>query len=155
MLQLTFSETDKQALQYERYHHPHPRVQQRMEALWLKSQGLPHHQIAQLCGIAPNTLRAYLQLYHRGGMDALKHLPFHRPASALQAHQDAIAAHFQAHPPQTINEAVAILAALTGIRRSPTQVRRFLLRLGIRRRKVGVLPAKGDVAEQETYQKKA
>ena len=46
MLQLTFSEADKQALHYERYHHPHPRVQQRMEALWLKSQGVPHHQIA-------------------------------------------------------------------------------------------------------------
>ena len=43
MLQLAFSEADKQALHYERYHHPHPRVQQRMEALWLKSQGVPHH----------------------------------------------------------------------------------------------------------------
>jgi hypothetical protein len=38
MFQLAFSEADKQALHYERYHHPHPRVQQRMEALWLKSQ---------------------------------------------------------------------------------------------------------------------
>jgi hypothetical protein len=40
MLQLEFSEADKQVLHYERYHHPHPRVQQRMEALWLKSQGV-------------------------------------------------------------------------------------------------------------------
>ena len=32
MLRLAFSETDQQALHYERYHHPHPRVQQRMEA---------------------------------------------------------------------------------------------------------------------------
>jgi len=29
MLQLACSEADKQALHYERYHHPHPRVQQR------------------------------------------------------------------------------------------------------------------------------
>ena len=35
MLRLAFSETDQQALHYERYHHPHPRVQQRM-SLWLK-----------------------------------------------------------------------------------------------------------------------
>jgi hypothetical protein len=39
MLRLACSEADKQALHYERYHHPHPRVPQRMEALWLKSQG--------------------------------------------------------------------------------------------------------------------
>ena len=62
MLRLAFSAVDKHALPYERYHHPHPRVQQRMEALWLKSQGLPHHQIAQLCAISAHTLRSYLPL---------------------------------------------------------------------------------------------
>lgn len=155
MLRLAFSETDKQALHYERYHHPHPRVQQRMEALWLKSQGLPHHQIAQLCAISANTLRAYLKLYHTGGVEALKQLNFYCPQSLLHAHRDTIEAQVRAYPPQTINEAVAMLAALTGIKRSPTQVRLFLKHLGLRRCKVGVLPAKGDPEVQEEYQKKA
>ena len=79
MLRLEFSEADKQALHYERYHHPHPRVQQRMEALWFKSQGLPHHQIAPLCAISANTLRSYLKRYHTGGVEALKHLNFYCP----------------------------------------------------------------------------
>jgi hypothetical protein len=82
MLQLACSEADKQALHSERYHHPHPRVQQRMEALWLKSQGVPHHQIAQLCAMSANTLRSSLQLYHTGGVEALKQLNFPRPQSA-------------------------------------------------------------------------
>ena len=154
MLQLVFSEADKQALHYERYHHPHPRVQQRMEALWLKSQGVPHHQIAPLCAISANTLRSYLKLYQRGGVEALKQLNFHCPQSALSAHRDTIETHVQEHPPQTINEAVAMLEALTGIRRSPRQVRLFLTHLGLHRRKVGVLPAKGDPEVQEEYQKK-
>jgi len=154
MLQLEFSEADTQALHYERYHHPHPRVQQRMEALWLKSQGLPHHQIAQLCDISANTLRSYLTLYHTGGVEALKQLNFHRPQSGLSAHRDTIEAQVRAHPPQTINEAVALLEALTGIKRSPTQVRLFLKHLGLQRRKVGLLPAKGDPDVQEEYQKK-
>jgi transposase len=154
MIQLLFSEADKQALHYERYHHPHPRVQQRMEALWLKSQGLPHHQIAQLCAISRNTLRAYLRLYHDGGVEGLKHLNFHCPQSGFQEHRETIEAQVRAHPPQTINEAVTMLEALTGIRRSPTQVRVFLRHLGLRRRKVGVLPAKGDPDAQEEYQKK-
>jgi len=29
------------AIRHDRYHHPHPRVQQKMEVLWLKSKGLP------------------------------------------------------------------------------------------------------------------
>ena len=154
MLQLAVSEADKQALHYERYHHPHPRVQQRMEALWLKSQGVPHHQIAQLCAISANTLRSYLKLYQRGGVAALKQLNFHCPQSALSAYRDTIETQVREHPPQTINEAVAMLEALTGIRRSPTQVRLFLTHLGLHRRKVGLLPAKGDPDVQEEYQKK-
>ena len=154
MLRLAFSEADKQALHYERYHHPHPRVQQRMEALWLKSQGLPHHQIAQLCVISTNTLRSYLKLYHTGGVEALKQLNFHHPQSLLNAYRDTIEAQIWAHPPQTINAAVAMLAALTGIKRSPTQVRLFLKHLGLQRRKGGLLPAKGDPEVQEEYQKK-
>ena len=154
MLQLAFSEADKQALHYERYHHPHPRVQQRMEALWLKSQSVPHHQIAQLCAMSANTLRSYLRLYQTGGVEALKQLPFHCPQSALGAYRDTIETHVREHPPQTINEAVAMLETLTGIRRSPTQVRLFLAHLGLHRRKVGLLPAKGDPDVQEEYQKK-
>jgi hypothetical protein len=72
----------------------------------------------------------------------------------LSAHRDTIEAQVRAHPPQTINEAVAMLKALTGIKRSPTQVRLFLKHLGLQRRKVGLLPAKGDPDTQEEYQKK-
>ena len=154
MLRLEFSEADRQALNYERYHHPHPRVQQRMEALWLKSQGVAHHQIARLCGLSGNTVRAYLKQYQAGGVEALKHLPFHRPQGALKAHRDSIEAHLRKHPPQTIKEAVAVLEALTGLRRSPTQVRVFLKQLGLKCLKVGMLPAKADPEVQEAYQKK-
>ena len=155
MLRLDFSESDQQALNYERYHHPHPRVQQRMEALWLKSQGIAHHQIARLCGISGNTLRAYLKHYQAGGVEARKPLSFHRPQSALQAQRDPIETPLRGYPPQTIKEAVAVLETLTGIRRSPTQVRRFLQQLGLKCLKVGLLPAKADPAAQEAYQKKA
>ena len=35
MIKVEFTEDDKKALNYERYYHPHPRVQLKMEALWL------------------------------------------------------------------------------------------------------------------------
>ena len=56
MIRTSFNDEEIQALKYERYHHPHPRIQQKMEALLLKSQGLQHTQICQLTGISANTL---------------------------------------------------------------------------------------------------
>ena len=51
MISIEFTESEKQALHYERFHHPHPRVQRKMETVWLKSHQLPHHKIAELGGI--------------------------------------------------------------------------------------------------------
>jgi DNA-binding NarL/FixJ family response regulator len=68
-MQLEFTPAMQKALNYERYHHPLPLVQRRMEALWLKSHGLAHGQIAQLVNITENTLRDYFQLYLEGGVE--------------------------------------------------------------------------------------
>jgi len=61
-MQLEFTPAILEVLNYERYRHPLPLVQRRMEALWLKRHGLPHGQIAQLVNITENTLRDYFQL---------------------------------------------------------------------------------------------
>ena len=37
MIHIEFTEQQVEDLSYERYHHPHPRVQQKMEVLYLKS----------------------------------------------------------------------------------------------------------------------
>ena len=110
----------------ERYSHPVPLVQRRMEALWLKSNDLPHAQIAKLVGVCDNTLRDYFQLYSDRGVDALKTVEFYRPQSELCNHATSLEAHFKEHPPATIKKAQSEIEALTGIKRSPTQVRNFL-----------------------------
>ncbi|PXF60542.1 MAG: IS630 family transposase, partial [Candidatus Methanogaster sp.] len=61
MIEIEFTEEEMKALDYERYHHPHPRVQRRMEALWLKSQNISHKHICQFTGISSNTLTKYLR----------------------------------------------------------------------------------------------
>lgn len=142
MLQLEFTTEAIDALRYERFHHPHPRVQLKMEVLWLKSQRLPHRQICQLAGISGNTLRAYLRDYQAGGIEQLKQLNFYQPQSALQAHRASLEAYFKEHPPVSAKQARAMIAEHTGLTRSPTQVRAFLLRLGMKCRKVGSIPAK-------------
>lgn len=156
MLRLTFTEMEKQALAYERVHHPHPRVRRRMDVLWLKSQGLAHQDIARLAGVSPKTLRSYFQDYQAGGIAGLKVLRFRRPQSERVAHQPAIEAYFRDHPPASISEAIAAIRELTGLTRSPTQVRMFLKdKCGMKRLKTGVLPAKADPALQAAFKKKS
>ena len=84
--QIEFTPEDRNALNYERYHHPDPRVQRRMEVLWLKSHDLPHAQIAALAGVSENTMRADFDLFLAGGIEKLKELHYYRPESELVAH---------------------------------------------------------------------
>jgi len=154
MIRIEFTEDAIEKLRYERFHHPHPRVQRKMEALLLKSDGLPHHQITRILGISENTLRQYLREYEEGGVERLKSLHFYRPLSELAKHRQSLETYFEEHPPATVNEAVAKIKQLTGIRRGPTQVRSFLNSLGLRPRKVGMIPAKADVEEQDRFKKK-
>jgi transposase len=125
-LQLEFTPASLEELNYERYRPPLPLVQRRMEALWLKSHGLPHGQIAQLVNITENTLRDYFQLYLEGGVERLKEVAIQGSESALHEHYASLEAYFRAHPPATSKEAQNKIEALTGSKRSETQVREFL-----------------------------
>jgi transposase len=97
-----------------------------MEVLWLKSHGLPHHLIATLGGMSENTMREYFRLYAEGGVDKLKEVNFYRPDGELMGHITSLEEYFKANPPTRIKEAQSEIEALTGIRRSETQVREFL-----------------------------
>ena len=62
-IQITFTTEEIDALHYERFHHPHPRVQRKMEALYLKSQNYPHKEITKLLRITEPILLGYLRDY--------------------------------------------------------------------------------------------
>lgn len=153
MLRITFSEADLDALRYWRFQHPDPRIQRRMEALYLRSQGVANGDILRLCRISKASFHRYLHAYVTGGIESLKHLQPRRPRSALHRHRATIEEEFRQHPPSTVAEAAARIEARTGIARRPTQVRQFLNALGMKPRKVGMIPAKADVEAQEAFKK--
>ena len=76
-----FTTTERDALHYWRFRHRHPRVQLKMEALSLKSQGLAPADICRLCAISKTTFDRYLHIYHEGGIDTLKEVPVYRRQS--------------------------------------------------------------------------
>ena len=86
-----------------------------------------------------------------GGIEKLKEIKFYRPQSELEKHRTSLEDYFHYNTPATINEAVNKIEELTGIKRSPTQIRKFLKSMGMRCLKVGALPAKADPDQQEKY----
>jgi transposase len=157
MIQIDFSEEEINQLNYDRYHYPHPLVQKRMEALYLKSQKLSHQQICQICRISKTTLIVYLKKYQEGGREALKKLGYQGQSSELNQHNITIEEYFRKNPPRTVAEASAMIEELTGIKRSPTQVREFMKKIGMKTRKIGHVPGKATnsdkIEEQEQFQK--
>ena len=129
MRRFTFTAEDLDAIRHERYHHPHPRVQQKMEVLWLKSQGLPHEDIARLADVSRRSVQRYLDEFADGGLERIRRLPWKGKANELAAHQASLEDYFLEHPPRSTREAQAAIERETGVRRSLTQVRAFLKKL--------------------------
>ena len=141
MREITFSEADVQAIAHERYHHPDPRVQRLMEILWLKHHRFPHERIATLAGCSRSTVGRTLSEYVAGGLDLLlRQLPIRRPNGELDGHRVSLEQIFKEHPPRSVKHARHVIEQHTGIRRGLTQTRRFLHRLGLKPRKVAVIP---------------
>src|SRR5512144_44996 len=151
MIHIDFTPEQIDALHHERFHHPHPRVQQKMEAVYLKSQSLPHHEICRLTRISENTLRSFLRQYQEGSLERLKRTDWAGTTSELDEHRETLEEFFRNHPPCSTTQAAAEIERITGVKRGPTQVRQFLKGLGLKFRKVGMIPAKADADAQREF----
>lgn len=140
MIKILFTDADKLALEQARYNYPHPRVQRKMEVVYLKSMNVAPGEICRLCSISRPTLAKYLHTYQADGIEGLKRWEYTGRENQLLPHSDSLEAHFRLYPPTTSNQAVEEIEKITGIRRSPTQVREFMRSIGMRFRKMGFVP---------------
>src|SRR5262245_29762404 len=141
MREFTFSDQDLKAIATDRYDHPHPHVQRKMEVLWLKGHGLPHRQIADLAGVSLRTVQRYLDDYLEGGLKRVRRCNWRGPGTVLLQHERSVEEYFWDHPPRSTKEAAKVIELQTGVRRGLTQVRSFLkAHLGLRYRKVAAIP---------------
>src|SRR5512135_577641 len=156
MRTITFTEDDRKALAHDRYHHPDPRVQRKMEVLWLKSHGLGHDQIAALADVSRRTVQRDLDQYLEGGLPRLRRCQWHQPQSVLAEYEDSLEEYFLKHPVRSAKQAQAVIEQRTGVRRGLSQVRHFLKgRLGLRWRKTGAIPVPPKETVQEHARKQA
>ncbi len=151
MIQIDFTPEQIDAPHHERFHHPHPRVQLKMEAVYLKSQGLPHRDICRLVRISENTLRSYLRQFEEGSIGRLKRTDWEGTESELDEHRETLEDYFRRNPPRSAAQAAAEIERIAGVRRGLTQVRKFLKGLGLSYRKLAMIPAKADADEQAEF----
>jgi transposase len=126
MRAFTFSPDILAEIRHDRYHHPHPRVQRKMEVLWLKSRGLTHADIAAFADVSPRSVQRYLDEFAQGGLQRVRCLGWQGQPCALDDHRQSLEDYFIEHPPRSAREAQQAIERLTGIRRGLSQVRAFM-----------------------------
>jgi len=157
MIELDFTPEILERLHYERFNHPHPRVQLKMEALYLRGQGFSCKEVCAICKISKWTLINYTKDFVNGGVTALERFDCRGKSSSLDEHVESLKDEFRKKPPRTAIEAAERIEKLTGVRRGLTQVKEFLKRHGFKYRKAGHVPGKGcskeKMKEQEDFLK--
>ena len=96
-------------------------------------------------------------MYNEGGLDQVMDIHYYSPTSKLEGYSDLIRDEFEKNPPASIREAKHQIKLLTGIKRSETQVRKFLKKLGMKLMKPGLVPMgknESSVEEKVKNQKK-
>jgi len=126
MKRIEFTEEQIEQLSYESIHAYHPLVRRRMQALLLKSQGVLHQRIATVLDLNTSTVRTYFDRYLEGGFDALQQVSYAGKPNLLEQRKDEILPALEANPSATLKEAQATLEAVTGLKRSLSQVSAFL-----------------------------
>lgn len=153
MLQLNLSDAEIQRLNYERYYYPCPTVQKRIQAVYFKTMGMNNKKIGKLTGLNHEIVGDWIRAYLKGGFEALCRFNYGTNKSELENHSQSILSSFTERPPMTANEAKARIEELTGISRSPSQVRAFMNRHGLRYLQTGHIPAKADTPAQQKWVK--
>jgi transposase len=134
------TEDQQRIVNEERVAHPNLRVREKMLVLWLLHCGDTREKAAQVAGVSRATVQRYVAAFRAGGLDGLRQHNHHRPVSEMAAYRELIHASFEKQPARTVAEACDRIFQLTGLRRGPSQVRKFLKDLGLKFQRVRMIP---------------
>jgi transposase len=160
MLKLTppaLTKKDRLTVKKRRLDHPNKKLRIRYHVLWLTTICDRANEIALIAGVSTRSVFDFIKMYNEGGLDHMTEINHYSPTSKLEEYSDIIQNEFEENPPASIREAKHRIKLLTGIKRSETQVRKFLKKLGMRLLKPGVVPMgknESSIEEKTKNQKK-
>jgi transposase len=134
------TEEQQRIVHEERVAHPNLRVREKMLVIWLLHCGATREKAAEIVGIGRATVQRYVAAFRAGGLDGLRQWNPRRPSSEMSAYRDLIRESFEKQPARTVAEACDRIFRLTGLRRGPSQVRKFLKDLGLKFQRVRMIP---------------
>lgn len=139
-LRIQLIEEQQRIVDEERSSHPNLRVREKMLVLWLLHQGITRQKAAEIVGVGRATVQRDIVAFREGGLDGLRRENHNRPVSEMAAYRELIRESFQKQPARTVAEAGERIFQLTGLRRGPSQVRKFLKDLGLKWQCVRAIP---------------
>lgn len=140
-------------LRYEKYHHPILTVQKRAEIILLLTTAphLSRGAIASQVDVCRNTVTNTIKRYQQGGLTGLTQVNFRGTQSELSPYEDSLVAYFEKNPVSSVSEAITKIEELTGITKSPTRVRDWMRKVGMKYQKTAQIPAKACPEKQEAW----
>lgn len=110
----------------------------------LHAEGAKSGFIAKCLNLHSNTVTNYLKTYLEGKLPAVLEVKYYQPSSSLDPLMDCLKCSFKVAPVADAKQAAARVRALTGVRLSESQIRRFMKKLGLKLRKACPIPGKAD-----------
>src|SRR6516162_10099188 len=141
------TEEEQRVVDEERTCHPNPRIREKMLVVWLLHNGVTRQKAAEIVGVGRATVQRYVVAFREGGLNGLRQWNPNRPVSEMAAYRDLIRQSFEEQPACTVAEAGERIFQLTGLRRSPSQVRKFVTDMGLKFQRVRPIP----VPPQKTW----
>ena len=139
-LRVQLTEEEQRVVNEERTSHPNERIRERMLVLWLLHNGDTRQRAAEIVGVGRATVQRYVAAFRVGGLDELRRWAPNRPESEMAAYRVIIRESFEKQPVRTVAEAGDRIFQLTGLRRGPSQVRKFVKGLGLKYQRVRMIP---------------
>jgi transposase len=139
-LRIQLTEEQQRIVDEERSSHPNLRIREKMLVIWLLHSGLTRWKAAEIVGVSRVTVQRYVVAFREGGLDRLRQSNANRPTSEMAAYRDLIRQSFEERPARTVAEAGDRIFELTGLRRGPSQVRKFLKDIGMKWQCVRAIP---------------
>jgi transposase len=147
-LRVQLTEEQQRIVDEERSSHPNLRIRERMLVIWLLHSGLTRQKTAEIVGVGRATVQRYVVAFREQGLDGLRRWKVNHPKSEMAAYRELIRQSFEERPARTVAEAGERIFQLTGLRRGPSQVRKFLKDLGMKWQCVRAIP----VPPKKTWQ---
>lgn len=141
------TEVEQRIVNEGRSSHPNPRIREKVLVPWSLHNGVTRQKTAEIVVVGRATVQRSVAAIRAGGLDGLRQSPVNRPVSELAAYRDVIRSSFEQRPVRAVAEACERIFQLTGLRRGPSQVRKFLKELGLKFQRVRMIP----VPPQKTW----